>query len=75
MRPSCYNRPARPESYTANDGFDQDGRLRTKLIPWFSPDRCAAHDGVGIGPNNENYPAAHGWDCAGCHWNPNESET
>lgn len=36
---------------------------------WFEQ-RCATHDGVGIGPNGENYPAAHGWDCTGCRWRP-----
>lgn len=39
---------------------------------WFV-DRCATHDGVGIGPNGENYPDAHNWDCTGCRWNPRET--
>lgn len=54
-----------------NDGY-VDGRLMQREIPVAFEDRCAVHDGVGIGPNNENYPTAHGWDCTGCRWNPNE---
>lgn len=41
---------------------------------WFN-DRCATHDGTGIGPNNENYPTAHKWNCVGCRWNPNENKS
>ena len=37
--------------------------------PWFT-DRCATHDGRGIGPNGESYPVANGWDCRGCRWLP-----
>jgi hypothetical protein len=41
---------------------------------WFV-DRCATHDGRGIGPNNENYPTAHNWNCSGCRLNPTETKT
>lgn len=47
------------------------------VLRWhWSPfvDRCAAHDGQGIGPNGENYPEAHGWMswCRMCRWMPNQ---
>lgn len=41
-----------------------------RWVPAFSEDRCATHDGRGIGPNGESYPDAHGWDCGGCRWAP-----
>lgn len=41
-----------------------------RWVPAFSEDRCATHDGRGIGPNGESYPDAHGWDCSGCRWAP-----
>lgn len=74
MIPPCYNRVPRPATYRANTGYDAQGRLTTRDIAWFSPDRCATHDGRGIGPNGENYPEAHGWDCSGCRWNPNNEK-
>lgn len=44
---------------------------------WFE-DRCATWSGVGIGrptekyPNGVPYPMAHGYDCRGCRWLPDE---
>jgi hypothetical protein len=70
MKPPCYDRPPVRATYTANDGYDAEGRLKTKEIPWFAPDRCATHDGRGIGPAGESYPVAHGWACGGCKWAP-----
>lgn len=68
-RPRCYNRPL------ARDGdWHPVGRRRGKqVLRWFPRwfvDRCATWDGTGIGPNNERYPEAHGWNCAGCRWLP-----
>lgn len=71
-RPACFNRP--PFAGTSERyGLDsQTGEvIRVTLPRWFE-DRCATWDGVGIGPNGERYPQAHGWDCSGCRWLPEE---
>lgn len=59
-RPACYNRAPRQAEYLGQ--------------PSPFVDRCATWDGVGIGPNNERYPVAHGFDCRGCRWLPAEHE-
>lgn len=86
-RPPCYNR----EPFTdPNAGWINTGRKRKGWLggvwrgsrpvyryrwPWFT-DRCATHDGVGIGqptaeyPSGTPYPMAHGWNCEGCKWKP-----
>lgn len=79
MRPNCYNRPPFAEGrweYASQKlvGHDKYGIPVYKTVlrwrpRWFE-DRCVIHDGRGIGPNGENYPAAHGWDCSGCRWEP-----
>lgn len=61
IRPPCYNRPPRAATYEPREGVS---------IPVVFVDRCATWDGRGIGPNGEPYPAAHGWNCAGCVWLP-----
>ena len=69
--PPCHNRPPRlPGRYV--HGIDQQTGAAVSVYvsnDWFT-DRCATFDGVGIGPNNERYPVAHGWDCTGCGWLP-----
>lgn len=70
VRPRCYNRPPAPDGYWHGVGREPDGRLRMRWFPRWFEDRCASWDGTGIGPNNERYPAAHGWDCKGCRWLP-----
>lgn len=72
MEPPCYNRPPRSRNCLVNNGIDSEGKQRTKLIPAAFVDRCATWDGKGIGPNNEPYPVAHGWDCRGCRWLPKQ---
>jgi hypothetical protein len=72
MKPPCHNRPPRRPFYISQDGWTEDGRMNIVAVPNVFEDRCATHDGTGIGPNNENYPTAHGWDCTGCRWNPNK---
>ncbi len=72
MTPSCWNRPPRRSTYTANVGLSDDGRqLRAEIASAFS-DRCATWDGRGIGPRGEPYPVAHGWAnaCRTCTWLP-----
>lgn len=71
MTPACHNRmpvaPGRMEH-----GYDRaTGQAVAVWLSnaWFT-DRCATWDGVGIGPNGERYPQAHGWDCAGGRWLP-----
>jgi hypothetical protein len=75
--PPCYNR----EPFTdPNAGWHDTGSHAFRPVyryrwPWFT-DRCATHDGVGIGqptaeyPSGVPYPMAHGWNCEGCRWKP-----
>lgn len=69
VRPPCYNRPPRADGQWMQVGYRQ-GKAVWRWFPRWSEDRCAVHDGTGIGPNGENYPSAHNWSCAGCRWNP-----
>lgn len=76
QRPRCYNRAPHVVGRWEY-GINRDtGELERVWIgnDWFV-DRCVTHDGVGIGPNNENYPTAHGFDCRGCRWNPTENKS
>lgn len=83
MKPTCHNRPPRaagrwhPTGRTVQHGTRdtpggpvQWGPVKPVLrwYPAWSVDRCATHDGRGIGPDGESYPQAHGWDCTGCRW-------
>jgi hypothetical protein len=78
--PACYNRPP-----TAEGRWLPTGRMRVNLAtPWpargikpvyrwhprWFVDRCATWDGTGIGPDGQRFPEAHGFDCAGCRWEP-----
>ena len=71
VTPLCYNRAPRLSGRMV---YGVDQTTGEKIATWVSNewfvDRCATHDGVGVGPNNENYPTAHNWNCAGCRWNP-----
>lgn len=75
--PPCWNRPPRVTGswqYTYRLALSSDKPLRFKAIyrwQWSAfEDRCATHDGQGIGPNGESYPEAHGWMpwCRLCRW-------
>lgn len=72
--PRCFNRPPFPLG-RLRKGMGEDGEIHATWIPndWFK-DRCATHDGRGIGQNGENYAEANGWLpwCARCRWNPNK---
>lgn len=80
--PPCLNRPPRVEGEWRSTNYQRLGCRGPK--PWFkavyrwrwSPfvDRCAIHDGRGIGPNGETYPEAHGWMpwCRLCTWFPSK---
>ncbi len=70
MKPPCYNRPPFAEGRWHYTGEWRRGKPVMRWHPRWFADRCATHDGVGIGPNNEGYPAAHGWDCSGCRLDP-----
>ena len=89
MIPSCHNRPPaaagrwHATGRTVQHGTRAEpgspvqwGRVKPVLrwFPRWFEDRCATHDGRGIGPAGENYPDAHGWDCAGCRWEPMERQ-
>lgn len=77
-RPPCYNRPPAAEGMwhptkRKTWGTRPGQRWPKPVLRWhprWFEDRCATHDGRGIGPKGESYPEAHGWDCAGCRWNP-----
>lgn len=65
-RPLCFNREPRI-AYIANDGFDEEGWLRTKSIPWRFSTECkswASH------PGSDPVPLAEGWKCIGCRHYP-----
>lgn len=71
--PPCWNRPP-VQSVSVRHGIDSatGEPIRVEVrSDWFT-DRCAIHDGRGIGPNGENYPEARGWLawCNTCRWNP-----
>lgn len=70
MKPNCYNRPPFAAGRWHYTGEWRRNKPVMRWYPRWFVDRCATHDGVGIGPNNENYPAAHGWDCSGCRLDP-----
>lgn len=67
IRPPCYNRAARAAGAWMRSGY-RNGKPVLRWVPAFSVDRCAVHDGRGVGPNGEGYAEAHGWDCSGCRW-------
>lgn len=69
VRPRCYNRPAFAQGRWLQVSALIGSKPRFRWYPRWFVDRCATKDGTGIGPNNENYPAAHGWNCEGCKWN------
>lgn len=73
MIPPCHNRQPYQPCRTVHGIDQQTGAAVSVRLSndWFA-DRCAVWDGVGIGPNNERYPEAHGWDCSGCRWLPEE---
>jgi hypothetical protein len=73
VRPRCYDRP--PVDGRWFQAGSRGGKIVLRWRPRWFVDRCATHDGRGIGPNNENYPTAHNWNCAGCRWNPTENKT
>lgn len=87
--PPCWNREPRAEGEWVHTRRERarfgppqgDGGQRITgwrpVLRWrWSPfvDRCAVHDGQGIGPNGENYPEAHGWMpwCRLCTWFPSK---
>lgn len=75
MKPKCHSRPPFAEGRWHYTGEYRRGKPVLRWYPRWFVDRCATHDGVGIGPNNENYPTAHGWDCTGCRWRPSPPAT
>lgn len=73
MTPPCHNRPAYVRGYYRHGLNPNNGEpIRVWVSSEWFKDRCAVWDGVGIGPNGERYPQAHGWDCSGCRWLPEE---
>lgn len=73
MRPPCFNRPPRAETYRMQSGWIEYGNVRVARmvdVPNVFEDRCASYDGRGIGPNGESYAVANGYDCTGCRWLP-----
>lgn len=73
--PRCFNRDPLPAE-TRRYGLDsRTGEVIEVVLSngWFV-DRCAVHDGRGIGPNGEGYPEAHGWLpwCRQCKWKPED---
>lgn len=69
-QPPCYNRPPHLDGRIEHGISRETGQVVAVFIPHTFEQRCATHDGRGIGPNGEGYPSAHGWDCGGCRWMP-----
>lgn len=71
--PPCHNRPPYQPGRTVHGIDQQTGSAVSVRLSndWFA-DRCTQRDGVGIGRNNENFADAHGFDCRGCRWLPEE---
>jgi len=70
-RPACHNRPPFARGRTVY-GIDQQtgSEVVVRLSnAWFT-DRCTQRDGVGIGPNGENFADANKYNCTGCRWLP-----
>jgi hypothetical protein len=65
-RPLCFNGTA-PTHYVANDGYTEDGRLRTVTIPWAFSTECKSWAGH---PGSDPVPLMEGWLCKGCRWEP-----
>lgn len=67
-RPRCFNgKPMR--EYRAHAGYDDEGRLRTVMIPWAFSRECkswASH------PGSDPVPLAEGWRCDGCAHFPHD---
>ena len=71
-KPPCFDRPPRLPGYWRS-GLNDVGEVVTVWVSsTWSEDACKTHSGQGIGPNGENYPAAHGWLdwCRQCRWMP-----
>ncbi len=70
-RPRCYDRPPAPRLRDVYGVDRTTGRVTKTTIDdgWASPG-CKTWSGIGIGPNNEPYPVAHGFDCRDCRWLP-----
>jgi hypothetical protein len=67
-RPLCFNGEP-PQGYLANDGWTEDGRRRTVLIPWAFSQACkswASH------PGTPPVPLVEGWKCNGCRHFPGQ---
>lgn len=77
MTPPCFDRKpfTDPNAGWRLAGWeDLAGKLYPRPIyryrwPWFV-DRCATHDGRGVGPNGESFAVANGYECEGCRWLP-----
>lgn len=65
-RPLCFNGTA-PTHYVANDGYTEDGRLRTVTIPWAFSTGCKSWAGH---PGSDPVPLMEGWACKGCRHYP-----
>lgn len=72
MTPPCHNRPAWRETVSVQRGWTDDGRRIMVEVPDHMSQGCNVWAGTGIGPQNERYPVAMGWDCTGCRWWPRE---
>lgn len=73
MTPPCHNRPPFAPGRMEHGISRETGQPIAVFLSndWFTH-RCATHDGVVVGRNNENFPNAHGWNCSGCRWLPEE---
>lgn len=68
MTPPCHNRPAFKDGEWMQVSNHVGAKPRYRWVPRWFEQRCATHDGRGIGPSGESYPKAHNFDCGGCRW-------
>lgn len=68
-RPLCWNAQPMPEGYVANDGYDDEGKLRRIEIPWAFSRDCKSWV---ADPSTDPVPLAEGWRCDGCQHFPHQ---
>lgn len=73
--PRCWNREPVPLVRIRHGIDERTGEaIAVEVRDDWSLPGCKTWSGVGIGPNNERYPVAHGWVdyCKTCRWLPAE---
>lgn len=67
--PLCHNATPRAD-YLANFGYDAEGRMVKRTIPWAFSDGCKSW---ASDPSTDPVPLAESWNCKGCRHFPVEA--